>query len=110
MPSRTAEPTYLFGALVVVVKARGPTYLDPDGATGEHGVYMAPLYPGMYPGRSRNPPEPSTVELTCRLNMIPSREILDLASCRAKIVARSVSAHFGFGGAASSLQGVSTGV
>ena len=35
VPSRTAEPTYLFGALVVVVKCDLPTY--PDGATGDNG-------------------------------------------------------------------------
>ena len=37
VPSRTAEPTgtYLFGALVVVVKCDLSTY--PDGATGDNG-------------------------------------------------------------------------
>ena len=36
VPSRTAEPTYLFGAFVVVVKCDlEPTY--PDGATGDNG-------------------------------------------------------------------------
>ena len=44
VPSSTAEPTYLFGALVVVVKCDLPTY--PDGATGDNGPP---------PARSRNP-------------------------------------------------------
>ena len=35
VPSRTAEPTYLFGALVDDVKCDLPTY--PDGATGDNG-------------------------------------------------------------------------